>query len=125
MTQDRPTRWPGRLTLVAAAIALGVVLVYYSIAKSDAFDVTSSFLRGQAEVVRSVGRVEDASLSFWSGGKIWSSGDRGSGSFTVNIRGASGSTQAYVELKRRGSWEVQFARLLPSSGEPIVLRDIH
>jgi len=52
------------------------------------------------------------------------SGDSGSAKFTVNVEGIKDSTRVYVELRKRGAWEITYARMLPSSGEPILLKDV-
>lgn len=52
------------------------------------------------------------------------SGDSGNAKFTVNVEGAKGSTRVYVELRKRGAWEITYARMLPSSGEPVLLKDV-
>jgi hypothetical protein len=48
-------------------------------------------------------------------------GDSGDAKFTVNLKGSEAAGRAYVELRKRGVWELRFARLLPHTGEPMVL----
>ena len=108
--------------LVAALVFTPVLLlaVHTIIERSEAFETASTYLRGNPEVVRSAGTIRKTSLS-WRGGAVRVSGDDGSANFTVNVDGAVAAPRAYVELRKRGVWEVTFARLLPEKGEPIVL----
>jgi hypothetical protein len=52
-------------------------------------------------------------------------GNSGQAQFTVSLEGRERSGRAYVELRKRGVWEVRFARLIPDSAEPIVLLEAH
>ena len=122
MAENTRKRWK---TWVACAIigsAALVVAVHYLIEKSEAFKVASAFLRGNPEVIRLAGPIRDTSLS-WGGGSIEVSGGSGRASLTVNLLGSVASPQAYVELTKRGVWEVSFARLLPESAPAILLKD--
>lgn len=108
--------------LVLTAVA--VPAAHWLIGKSDAFAVASAFLKTNSEVVRTLGQISDASLS-WRGASMSGGGDRGRAQFTVVLEGQKRDGRAYVELRKRGIWEVQFARLLPESGEPMVLFETH
>ena len=98
------------------------MVAHYVIERSEAFETASSFLRANAAVVRLAGPVHDTSLS-WRGGEIEVSGDSGSARLTVNVSGTAGEQQAYVELRKRGNWEVTFAQLLPASGPTVLLKE--
>jgi hypothetical protein len=119
---SRRRKWK-RWTVAALVITpLFFLAVHTILERSDAFDIASTYLRGNSEVVQSAGIVRGTSLS-WRGGAIRVSGDSGSAKFTVNVDGAVSAPRAYVELRKRGVWEVTFARLLPEKGEPVVLME--
>ena len=99
-----------------------IALVHVLMEKSGAFEVASEYLRTNPDVVRVAGTVQETSLS-WIGGEIAVSGGSGNAKLTINISGTRESPQAYVELWKRGVWEVRFARLLPDSEPPFVLKD--
>jgi hypothetical protein len=103
---------------------IGTPAVYLLMSKSSAFAAASTFLRGNPEVVRQLGPIADASLS-WRGGSMREGGDSGQAQFTVSLEGRDRGGRAYVELRKRGVWEVRFARLIPDSGAPIVLFEAH
>jgi hypothetical protein len=103
---------------------IGVPTAYWLMARSDAFATASVFLKANSEVARILGPISDASLS-WRGGSLSQGGDRGRAEFTVNLKGEKSAGRAYIELRKRGIWEIRFARLLPDSGEPIVLFETH
>ena len=110
------------------AIGFGVLMLlsypvsHVVITNSDAFDTAGGFVRSNSEVIKAVGPVQELSLA-WLGGSMQVSGDSGSAQVTLDIRGTSGSTQAYVELQKRGVWDITFARLLPARGAATVLHD--
>jgi hypothetical protein len=114
-------RWLKWFVVLAAS---GVPVVHLLMSKSDAFAAASAFLRGNSEVVRNMGPISDASLS-WRGGSMSEGGDLGRAQFTVSLEGRDRGGRAYVELRKRGVWEVRFARLIPDSGSPIVLLEAH
>jgi len=101
---------------------LSYPLVHVLITNSDAFEAAGTFLQSNPEVTKVVGPVQQLSLA-WFGGSMEVSGDTGSAQLTLDIRGSSGSTRAYVELEKKGAWDVTFARLLPISGAPVLLQD--
>jgi hypothetical protein len=123
MSQNHLVRWRRWITVALLAAVAGVVLVHSVIARSDAFDVASSFLRDNPEVKKRLGRVVGTSLS-WRGGQMNLSGDSGSAKFTVNVEGHTDATRVYVELRKRGVWAIEYARMLPSNGEPVLLKDV-
>jgi len=117
-----PKRWKlfGAVGLLLAFLAYP--LGYFFVSRSDAFAVASQFLRTNDEVIRVAGQVQELSLS-WKGKKMSVSGDSGRAEFTVNIRGSISSPRAYVELQKRGILEITFARLLPETGSPVLLKE--
>jgi hypothetical protein len=113
-------RWKVFAIGLALIAVVGYPLAHVFISNSDAFGAAEGFLRSNHDVVRVVGPVQDVSLS-WLSESLEVSGDTGSAQFTVNVRGATDSTRVYVELEKRGIWEITFARLLPSNGTPVLL----
>jgi len=120
MHKQGKLRWKVSAIGLALMVVVGYPLAHVLISNSDAFGTAEDFLRVNPDVVRAVGPVQDLSLS-WLGGSLRFSGDTGSAQFTLNVRGATGSTRAYVELEKRGIWEITFARLLPTNGTPVLL----
>ena len=111
--------------LVAVAISMmifGTLLTHYLFSNSDGFKTASVFLRSHPEVMKATGPINDLSLS-WMGGAMSMSGDNGKAHMTINITGTASSPQAYVELVKRGVWEVKFARLLPKNENSILLKE--
>jgi hypothetical protein len=49
------------------------------------------------------------------------SGSHGDAKFDLEVSGASGNAVVYMELRKRGIWEVQFARLLREKQPSLVL----
>jgi hypothetical protein len=118
------TRRNWKRWLLGALVLLPIASVSarFFMTRSDAFETASAYLRNHPEIVRSAGAVRETSLA-WRGGSLRVSGDSGSANFSVNVEGEVASPRAYVELKKRGIWEVTFVRLIPEQGEPIVLKD--
>jgi hypothetical protein len=114
---SKAKRW---LVAVVVIAPLTLLVAHLSIANSDAFETASGFLRTHSTVQRLAGNVRATSLS-WRGGALRFSGDSGSANFTVIVEGEVASLRSYVELKKRGIWEVTFVRLLPENGAPIEL----
>lgn len=123
MAQDHPKRWMRWIAVAVLATAVGVLLVHGVISRSEAFGVASSFVRSHPVVEATLGKVVETSLS-WGGGQMNMSGDSGNAKFTVNVEGAKDSTRVYVELRKRGVWEITYARMLPSGGESVLLKDL-
>jgi Cytochrome oxidase complex assembly protein 1 len=101
---------------------LGTFIGHYLVANTDGFKTASEFLRSHPEVIKATGSINDLSLS-WMGGAMSMSGDNGKAHMTINITGTTSSPQAYVELVKRGVWEVKFARLLPKNENSILLKE--
>ena len=74
-------------------------------------------------MIRVAGPVQDLSLS-WLGMNMSVSGDSGRAELTIHIHGTTSSPRAYVELQKRGIWEIAHARLLPENQAPVLLRDV-
>ncbi|HBH39268.1 MAG TPA: hypothetical protein DDX06_12915 [Curvibacter sp.] len=119
--------WASIRRWLKLAVLLGVVMVptvHWLVGRSDAFASAEDFLRASPEVIRILGPISDLSLS-WRGVSLREGGDSGSAEFTVNLKGQKTAGRAYVELRKRGVWEVQFVRLFPESGAPTVLLEKH
>jgi hypothetical protein len=114
--------WKGYLALLAGLSLVIFFGVHYLIRHSGAFETAVSFVRANPEVARQAGAVRDVALS-WTGASIEVSGGGGSAQLTVDVTGTRSSPQVYVELRKRGIWEVSFARLLAASGESVVLQE--
>jgi hypothetical protein len=110
-------RW---LKWLVVFVVIGTPAMYFLMSKSEAFAAAAVFLRGNPEVVRHLGPISDASLN-WRGGSLKEGSDFGQAQFTVSLEGRERGGRAYVELRKRGVWEVRFARLIPDSGPEIVL----
>jgi hypothetical protein len=106
-------------------IGLSVVIyvgVHQLISHSEVFETASSFVMNTPAVIRASGAVREVTLA-WNGGSMEVSGGSGSAQLTLNVSGSTSSPQVYVELRKRGIWEVVFARLLTTDGQSVVLRD--
>jgi len=120
MHKQGKIRWKVFAIGLALMAVVSYPLAHVLISNSDAFGAAEAFLRSNPDVSQAVGPVQDLSLS-WLGGSLEVSGDTGSAQFTLNVRGATGSTRAYVELEKRGIWEITFAQLLPTNSTPTLL----
>jgi hypothetical protein len=115
-------KWKLLVAIAITLMILGTFLAHYLLSKSDAFKTTASFLRSHPEVIKTTGPINNLSIS-WMGAAISMSGDNGKAHMTINIAGTTSSPQAYVELVKRGIWEVKFARLLPENQDSILLKE--
>jgi hypothetical protein len=122
MSEIKRRPWGKWLAIAAVFVGALVVVVHYSMSSSDAFAAASTFVRSNTEVQRVAGSIQDTSLS-WGGGEVEVVGDAGHARLSVNVKGSLASPRVYVELAKRGVWEVSYARLLPETGESIVLRE--
>jgi hypothetical protein len=122
MSETKRRPWGKWLAIAAAFVVALLVAVHYTISSSDAFAAASAFARNNSQVQRVAGQIQDTSLS-WNGGEVEIVGDSGHAKFSVIVWGTIASPRVYVELNKRGIWEVTYARLLPESGESIVLQE--
>lgn len=98
-------------------VVFGVVvsLLMYPVAwlgaqYSDAYVKAVEFLRTNERVTAQLGAIDDVALSFF-GYSLRYTGAYGEANFEVQIEGRNATASAYVELKKRGTWEVSMARL--------------
>jgi Cytochrome oxidase complex assembly protein 1 len=108
-----------------ALIALGVTVVAYPVAwlfvrYSDAFEEAERFVREDPVVREHVGEIRTFTLPFF-GAEMSVSGSSGDAKFDLNVSGSANNAVVYAELRKRGVWEVQFARLLREKQSPILL----
>jgi hypothetical protein len=110
MPKAKRRPWGKWFAVAAAFVGALFLLVHYFISNSDAFVTASSFVRGNPEVQRVAGTIQNTSLS-WGGGEVEVSGDTGHAQFSVKVTGSLASPRVYVELAKRGTWEILNARL--------------
>jgi hypothetical protein len=99
-----------------AAIALAIVAVSYPAAwvmvqNSDAYELAESFVTTHPRVREAVGTVHRITLPPF-GYALEYTGAQGEASFELSVQAERESATAYVELQRRGVWEVKLARLV-------------
>ena len=79
--------------------------------QSDAYINAESFIRNDHQVLESIGAVRKVRLSPF-GYSVKYSGANGDASFELSVEAERESATAFVELQKRGVWEVKFARLI-------------
>jgi len=113
-------RWK-LLALVAVLVAVLSTLAGWIMAyRSDAFAVAEQFIRRNDVLSANVGDVRRVSLAFFGYG-IRYSGARGDAAFEIDVEGESGSGTVFIELEKRGVWEVTLARIVRNGTTAIEL----
>jgi Cytochrome oxidase complex assembly protein 1 len=108
-----------------ALIAIAVTVVAYPVGwffvrHSDAFEEAERFVREDPVVREHVGEIRTVTLPIF-GAELSVSGSSGDAKFDLNVSGSVHNAVVYTELRKRGVWEVQFARLLQEKQPPILL----
>lgn len=104
-----------------ALVAVGLLVVAYPAAwvgvqHTDAYTLAESFIRNDAEVTRTIGAVERVKLPLFGTFSVEVSGGTGDAVFEMAIDAQRGKARAFVDLRKRGVWEITEARLVSSAG---------
>lgn len=111
--------------LVIVGIILAVLLIglYYFTIQSDAYQEAEHFALTSSEVAQITGPISEASLKFWSGFHVASSGSGGDASFVFNLKGEKEESILDVRLIRTAnSWTVVEAYLTTKSQKGIPIK---
>ena len=110
-------RW---VLIGVSVVAIAYPGAWLMVRQSDAFALAASFVRSSPRIVGTVGAVHEVSLSPF-GYSLNYVGPLGDAFSELSVKGERGSAIAFVELEKRGVWEVKFARLVRTGQEAIQL----
>ena len=82
----------------------------YIARNSDAYAEAERFLRASATVSDRIGPVRGISIEPF-GAPLRLTSNAGDAQFKLDVEGSKMVAKAYVELERRGAWEVRVAQL--------------
>lgn len=111
--------------LVTFGILLVTILIglYYVTIQSDAYQEAEHFALTSSEVAHLTGPISEASLKFWSGFHVASSGSGGDASFVFSVKGEKEEAILDVRLVRTAnSWNVVEAYLATKSQKGIPIK---
>jgi len=109
-------KWKRWLLVGIAIVALSYPVAWLMARHSDAFTSADSYIRGNRQVAEVLGPVRRVGLSPF-GYSIRYVGAKGDASLELSVEGERKSATAYVELQKRGVWEVNLARLVQAGQE--------
>jgi hypothetical protein len=104
-------RWKLWALIGLAIVALSYPLAWFMVRKSDAFAFAESYVRDNPRVIETLGPVRSVGLSPF-GYAVRYVGAQGDASFELSVEGQKNSGTVFIELQKRGVWEVKFARLV-------------
>ena len=104
-----------------ALIAVGLLVIAYPAAwigvqHTDAYLLAEAFIRNDAEVTRTIGAVERVTLPLFGTFSVEVSGGTGDAVFEMAVDADRGKASAFVDLRKRGVWEVTGARVVNPAG---------
>ena len=111
--------------LVIVGILLVVLLIglYYVTIQSDAYQEAEHFALTSSEVAQIAGPISEASLKFWSGFHVASSGSGGDASFVFSLKGEKEESILDVRpIRTANSWTVVEAYLTTKSQKGIPIK---
>ena len=107
--------------LIAAVIAVvSYPGSWLLVQQSDAYSDAEAFVRNDPRVVEALGAVRKVKLSPF-GYSLNYSGASGNASFEMAVEAERESATAFIELQKRGIWEIKLARLIRADEEVIQL----
>ena len=114
------TKLTRRIFIAVVISVLAIPVAWFLIQRSDAFDVASSHIKNSAQVRTHLGDIQDIDLPLF--GYSWRvSGPRGDANFNLKLKGSRANANAYVELKRQGTWRPVVSRLVLQDGAVVHL----
>ncbi len=104
-------KWKLAIIIVAILLLASYAVAPLLVKRSDAFAMANQFLKSSPLVQNNIGNVSDISLKPF-GYSLQYSGARGNAHFEFKIKGTRASGSAYVELRKKGDWQIIFANLM-------------
>ena len=116
-TMNKWKRW----ALIAAVVtAIAYPGAWWMVQQSDAYIDAETFIRNDQRVLEAIGAIRKVKLSPF-GYSLRYSGANGDASFELSVEAERDSAFAFIELQKRGVWEVKFARLIRADKQVIQL----
>lgn len=112
--------WKRGVTIAIIILAIGYPVAWLLVRNSDAFAEANRFLQTHPAVKDYVGQIHSITLSPFIG-EISVSGATGMAKLELNVSGEKQRAEIYIELEKKGIWEVRFARLLRQNDSPVQL----
>jgi hypothetical protein len=112
--------WKRGALIGVAATVVAYPVGWFFVRHSDAFGEAERFVRENPIVLEHVGEIRAVTLPLF-GAAMSVSGSSGDATFELNVSGSVRDAFVYTELRKRGVWEVQYARLLQEKQSPILL----
>ena len=104
-------RWAAVGVLAVGAFVASYPLAGYIARNSDAYVEAERFLRASSTVNDRIGSVRSVSIEPF-GASLRFTTSTGDAQFNLDVEGSKRVAKAYVELQRRGSWQVHVAQLV-------------
>jgi hypothetical protein len=113
-------KWKRWVLIAVVITAIAYPGAWWMVQQSDAYFDSETFIRNDPQVVEAIGTVRKVSLSPF-GYSLRYSGANGDASFELTVEAERETASAFVELQKRGVWEVKFARLIRADKKVIQL----
>lgn len=113
-------KWKRWVLIAVILTAVAYPGAWLMVQQSDAYVDAETFIRNDQQVVEAIGSVRKVTLSPF-GYSLRYSGANGDASFELTVEAERESASAFVELQKRGVWEVKFARLIRADKKVIQL----
>ena len=113
-------KWKRWVLIAVVVTAIAYPGAWWMVQQSDAYIDAETFIRNDHQVLEAIGAVRKVKLSPF-GYSLEYSGANGDASFELSVEAERGSASAFIELQKRGVWEVKFARLIRADKKVIQL----
>ncbi|WP_287806273.1 hypothetical protein [Diaphorobacter sp.] len=113
-------KWKRWALIAAVVTAIAYPGAWWMVQQSDAYIDAETFIRNDQRVLEAVGAIRKVKLSPF-GYSLGYSGANGDASFELSVEAERDSAFAFIELQKRGVWEVKFARLIRADKQVIQL----
>lgn len=104
-------KWKRWVLIVLIVTAIAYPGAWLMVQQSDAFVDAETFIRHDHRVIEAIGTVRKVKLSPF-GYSLEYSGANGNASFELSVDAERESATAFIELQKRGIWEIKSARLI-------------
>ena len=113
-------KWKRWVLIAVIVTAIAYPGAWLMVQQSDAYIDAEAFIRNDHQVLETIGAVRKVKLSPF-GYSLEYSGANGNASFELSVEAEREPATVYIELQKRGVWEVKFARLIRADKKVIQL----
>ena len=110
------TRWKRGALIAVCVLVVTYPACWFGLQHTEAYQLAQSFIRTDAEVASLLGPVREVTLPLFASYSFEVSGGTGSAVFEMAVDAEHSQARAFVDLRKRGVWEVTDARLVTPGG---------